>query len=255
MQLVVNRKFVMQSNPHIVIVEDHQDTREEIGECLSSEGFNVSLAASGEEMRQLISRESANLFLLDLNMPGEDGLSLARDIRRESEVGIIMVSGKTAEIDRVVGLEVGADDYITKPFSHRELLARVRNVLRRTSDYSYPCQSHDESSNGQFEFDGWRLDTSAYKLYDIGGKSTPLTTAEFRLLKSFVERPNQVLSRDYLLDSVHGQSWAGYDRSVDGLVSRLRRILSTSGAKGGYIVTVRNAGYLFSATVEKAHHA
>jgi DNA-binding response OmpR family regulator len=242
----------VQSEPHIVIVEDDRDTRIEIGDCLETEGYRTTLAGSANDMRSAINGNPANMFLLDLSLPGEDGLSLAREIRRESDVAIIMVSGKSDEIDRVVGLEVGADDYITKPFSQRELLARIRNVLRRTHNATWPVvPSASIGENTRYSFEGWQLDVGAYKLISPENIETSLTTAEFRLLRSFVEQPNHVLSRETLLDRVHGNSWVGYDRSIDGLVSRLRKIFARTNPTQSFIVTVRNGGYLFSPRVTK----
>ena len=235
---------------HIVVVEDDSDTREEIGECLKLDGFQISLVASAEAMRATVMNKPADLLLLDLSLPGEDGLTMTKSIRRESDVAIIMVTGRHEEIDSVLGLELGADDYITKPFSNRELLARVRNVLRRTRGNQYPDHTRDTTKPSQlFQFEGWLLDADRYKLFDTHGNEHPITTAEFRLLHSFVESPNRVHSREYLLDRIHGTSWAGYDRSIDGLVSRLRKIFSSVNEEQDYIVTVRGTGYVFTPVV------
>ncbi len=232
---------------HIVVVEDDPDTREEIGDCLRLDGFAVSLAASAEAMRKTVGERPADLLLIDLSLPGEDGLTMTKAIRRESDVAIIMVTGRNEEIDRVLGLELGADDYITKPFSTRELLARVRNVLRRTSGKQYPDHDRDtRAPSSLYQFEGWTLDADRYRLVGPDDAEHPITTAEFRLLHSFVESPNRVHSREYLLDRTHGTSWAGYDRSIDGLVSRLRKIFSSVEPEQNYIVTVRGTGYVFT---------
>ncbi len=232
---------------HIVVVEDDPDTREEIEDCLKLDGFVVSAVASAEAMRTTVHARPADLLLLDLSLPGEDGLTMTKAIRRESDVAIIMVTGRNEEIDRVLGLELGADDYITKPFSTRELLARVRNVLRRTKGRQYPDLNRDMSpASSLYEFEGWQLDVDRYKLTGPDQADHPITTAEFRLLQSFVEAPNRVHSREYLLDRTHGTSWAGYDRSIDGLVSRLRKIFSSVQPDQNFIVTVRGTGYVFT---------
>lgn len=232
---------------HIVVVEDDADTREEIGDCLRLDGFSVSLVTSAEAMRSTVKERAADMLLLDLSLPGEDGLTMTKAIRRESDVAIIMVTGRNEEIDRVLGLELGADDYITKPFSTRELLARVRNVLRRTKGQQYPDLDRDLTKHSSlYQFEGWTLDVDRYKLLGPDGDEHPVTTAEFRLLQSFVESPNRVHSREYLLDRTHGTSWAGYDRSIDGLVSRLRKIFSSVDPDQNYIVTVRGTGYVFT---------
>ena len=238
------------TSSHIVVVEDDKDTREEIGESLELDGYEISLAGDGATMRQIVQRKPADLLLLDVSLPGQNGMSLTKEIRRESDVAIIMVTGRNEEIDRVLGLELGADDYITKPFSDRELLARVRNVLRRTRGNQYPDRGREQRIRSQlFRFEGWCLDVDKYKLFGPDGAEHPVTTAEFRLLQSFVEAPNRVHSREYLLDHTHGTSWAGYDRSIDGLVSRLRKIFSSVDATQDYIVTVRGTGYVFTPVV------
>ena len=235
---------------HIVVVEDDLDTREEIGDCLKLDGFAVTLVASAEAMRNIVKDQPDNLMLLDLSLPGEDGLTMTKAIRRESDVAIIMVTGRNEEIDRVLGLELGADDYITKPFSTRELLARVRNVLRRTKGQQYPdLNRHETKASSLYQFEGWILDVDRYRLVGPDDSEHPITTAEFRLLQSFVESPNRVHSREYLLDRTHGTSWAGYDRSIDGLVSRLRKIFTNVEPEQNYIVTVRGTGYVFTPAV------
>lgn len=235
---------------HIVVVEDDPEAREEIGDCLGLDGYEISLVPDAATMRGVVASKPADLLLLDLSLPGEDGLSLTRQIRRESEVAIIMVTGRHEEIDRVLGLELGADDYITKPFSNRELLARVRNVLRRTRGSQYPDTGPARKPRAHlFRFEQWILDADKYKLFGPDGGEHPITTAEFRLLHSFVESPNRVHSREYLLDRTHGTTWAGYDRSIDGLVSRLRKIFAGVNPEQNFIVTVRGTGYVFTPAV------
>lgn len=235
----------------VLIVEDDRETREEIAETLSEEGYLVLPAGNAAEMWSQLEKHPVDLILLDLMLPDGNGLELARNIRQRSKVGIIIVSGKTAELDRVVGLEVGADDYITKPYSPRELIARVRSVLRRTEGVVYQNNSRpaDEAGAPIMEFDNWRMDTAAYALFDASGNEVKLTTAEFKVLLIFVEHPNRVFTRDQLIDRLHGQDWAGYDRSIDGLVSRLRKKVHPGPKEPEYIKTVRGVGYIFTPKV------
>jgi two-component system OmpR family response regulator len=234
--------------PTILIIEDDRDTLDEVRETLSNEGFIILTAENVEGFEELKERHVIDLFLIDLNLPDGDGLTLAREIRGVAEVGIIIVSGKTSEIDRVVGLEVGADDYISKPFSPRELLARVQSVLRRTRGNTFPRATVD-SGEKIAEFLDWKLDIGARHLSVKGGEGVELTTAEFDVLRAFVEAPHRVLSRDFLLDKLHGLDWVGYDRGVDGLVSRLRKKMKQPVEAVPLIKTVRGVGYMFTATV------
>ena len=236
--------------PTILILEDDKDALEEVAETLVDEGFLTISAKNIQAFEQLKRHHIIDLFLIDLNLPDGDGLTIVREIRAESEVGIIIVSGKTSEIDRVVGLEVGADDYISKPFSPRELLARVQSVLRRTRGNTFPKTTID-SGEAIVEFHDWKLDLGSRHMLAKDGMALELTTAEFDLLRAFVESPNRVLSRDFLLDQLHGLDWVGYDRGVDGLVSRLRRKIKSPVETGPLIKTVRGVGYMFTASVRK----
>jgi two-component system OmpR family response regulator len=236
--------------PTILILEDDRDTLEEVNEALTNEGFLTLTAVNIEAYEQSRRDHIIDLFLIDLNLPDGDGLALVRDIRGKSDVGIIIVSGKTSEIDRVVGLEMGADDYISKPFSPRELLARVQTVLRRTHGNTFPGATI-ASGEAIAEFLDWKLDLGSRHLITKEGTGLELTTAEFDLLKVFVEAPNRVLSRDFLLNQIHSLDWVGYDRGVDGLVSRLRRKLKSPVETGPLIKTVRGVGYMFTASVRK----
>jgi two-component system OmpR family response regulator len=236
--------------PTVLILEDDTDTLEEVTETLSDSGFNALSTDNVQSFRALTRVHIIDLFLIDLNLPDGNGLTLARELRSASEVGIIIVSGKTSEIDRVVGLEMGADDYITKPFSPRELLARVQSVLRRTRGSTFP-RTTISSGEAIAEFLDWKLDLGSRHLLAKDGRGVELTTAEFDLLKVFVESPNRVLSRDFLLDRLHGLDWTGYDRGVDGLVSRLRKKIKQPAETVPLIKTVRGAGYMFTASVRK----
>jgi len=235
----------------IIVLDDDPDILDEIAETLVDEGFDVLTVSTGAELWAAADKHPIDLFILDLMLKDESGLNIAQELRSKSEVGIVIVSGKSNETDRVLGLELGADDYVTKPFSPLELLARVRSVLRRTKGSSYPGLAHKPAGQGIVEFCGFKLDVGACHLTDPGEKPIPLSTAEFKLLRSFVDSPNQVLSRDYLLDSIRGREWAGYDRGVDGLVSRLRRKIKPPDGNPQLIKTIRGTGYMFTATVIK----
>lgn len=231
--------------PTILVLDDDPDILAEMSEALSDEGFDVLVAQTGAELWDHCEKQAIDLFILDLMLKGESGLNVAREIRRQSDAGIIIVTGKSAETDRVLGLELGADDYVTKPFSPMELLARVRSVLRRTKGSTFPGTAAAAQDSDIVEFSGWRLDLSARHLADPEGAEIPLTTAEFELLRVFTENPRKVLSRDRLLDAIHGREWAGYDRGVDGLVSRLRRKITLPPDDPTLIKTIRGAGYMF----------
>ncbi len=237
--------------PTILVLDDDPDILEEIDEALEDEGFSVITAKTGAELWAAADKQPIDLFILDLMLNGESGLSIAKELRSKSEVGIVIVTGKSGETDRVLGLELGADDYVTKPFSPLELLARVRSVLRRTKGSSYPGLIQEPAGQMIVEFYSWKLDIGACHLVNPDSEPVPLTTAEFELLRSFTDSPNQVLSREYLLDSIHGREWAGYDRGVDGLVSRLRRKIKPPAGSPPLIKTMRGTGYMFTARVNK----
>lgn len=236
--------------PTILILEDDRDTLEEVKETLSDGGFLTLSAEDVRAFEKLKRHHVIDLCLIDLNLPDGNGLTLVREIRGESDVGIIIVSGKTSEIDRIIGLEVGADDYITKPFSPRELLTRVQSVLRRTRGSTLPKTVID-SGQEIAEFLDWKLDTGSRHLLAKDGRGVELTTAEFELLRAFVNSPNRVLSRDFLLDEIHSLDWVGYDRGVDGLVSRLRKKMKPPVETVPLIKTVHARGYMFTASVRK----
>ena len=240
--------------PHVLIVDDEPRIRTLLGRYLAGEGFKVSDAGDGTRMRALLEHESIDLVLLDLMMPGEDGLALARSIRRCSEIPIIMLTGKSDLIDRVVGLETGADDYITKPFELREVLARIRTVMRRAGPRAAPAVSEPGPAAGEtvreiLLFEGWRLDLPRRELRRLDGKPVPLTAGEFDLLRAFADNPNRVLNRDQLIDLVKGRDWAAYDRGIDTQVMRLRKKIELDPGHPSLIKTVRGAGYVFAAAV------
>lgn len=237
----------MSALPHILIVDDHAEIRDLVGRALAKEGFRVSAAADGRAMRKVMADNRIDLVLLDLMLPGEDGLSLCRSLRVESNIPIIMLTAKGDEIDRVVGLEVGADDYVAKPFGSRELIARIRAVLRRSPERAETTTSQPK----HYRFDRWRLDTGARELLREDGVSIPLSAGEYDLLIVLVERPNRVLAREQLLDLAGRSSADVLDRSIDTQVSRLRKKLEVDAADPKIIKTVWGGGYMFTPTVSR----
>lgn len=233
----------------ILVVDDEDQIRSLLRNLLEREGFCVSEASSSAEALEILARETQSLVTLDINLAGEDGFALARDIRSRLDVPIIMISGKADEIDRIVGLELGADDYIVKPFNLREVLARIRAVLRRYEPRAAaPARA---SGRTQVGFAGWQIDVEGRELRDPTGHLVDLTTAEFNLLTIFLERPKRVLSRDQLLDLLKGAEWSPFDRSIDTLIARLRKKIETDAERPGLIKTVRGVGYVFSVDVTR----
>ena len=243
----------MSEKIHILIVDDEPQVRTMLRRYLSQEGFRVSEAADGTTMRTAFDKEKIDLVLLDLVLPGEDGLALARHIRQHSETPVIMLTGKGDLIDRVVGLEAGADDYIAKPFHLREVLARIRTVLRRMRP-SAATESRPAATNADacelLRFQGWRLDLQKRELLRPTGDAVPLTTGEFELLRVFARNPNRVLNRDQIMELMKGRAWEAYDRAIDTQVVRLRKKIEPDPAKPTLIRTVRGAGYVFATQVK-----
>lgn len=229
-------------NPMILVVEDDPKVRLMLRRCFEGDGYRVCEAGSGAEAERAISERRYDLVTLDLNLPDCDGLSLARTIRAKSNVPIVMVTGKGETIDRVVGLEIGADDYISKPFHVREVLARIRAVLRRTASTA----GVEPSRSQTVVFDGWVLDLTRRDLTDANGKAHALTTAEFDLLKTFTQNAGRVLTRDQIMDHLKGHDWVPLDRSIDNLVARLRKKVEKEPGDPKLIRTVRGAGYVFT---------
>jgi DNA-binding response OmpR family regulator len=231
---------------HILVVDDDPKVRTLLRRCLEGEGFVVSEAADGAALSACLDKERVSLITLDLNLGQENGLDLARDIRRARNIPIIMLTGKGDAVDRIVGLEVGADDYLAKPFELRELVARIRAVLRRATSAA------PAATNGKrFAFEEWVLDVSRRTLRRDDGTERELTTSEFNLLEAFVQRPHRVLSRDDIMDLVRGQDWSPLDRSIDNLIARLRKKIESNPDRPTLIKTVRGAGYMFTANVER----
>lgn len=237
--------------PHILCVEDEDEIRVLLSRYLGQHGLRVSLAASGSDMRRIIAEGGVNLVLLDLGLPGDDGLTLMRYLREHWNGAVIIVSGRGDAVDRVVGLELGADDYVTKPFDLRELLARVRSVLRRL-EAGRTALPAAEQPRRVAVFAGFRFDLAARTLHDRDGGSVELTSGEFDLLRAFVQQPNQVLSRDALMSSIHGREAGPYDRAIDMQIGRLRRKIEADPERPALIKSVRGAGYLFVPAVEHA---
>jgi two-component system, OmpR family, response regulator len=237
---------VMNATQHILIVDDDMELRTLVSDVLVNNGFRVSAAEHGSAMTQVLATARVDLIILDILMPGEDGLSLCRRLRANGTIPIIMLTARASEFDRVLGLEMGADDYLPKPFSTRELLARVRAVLRRSA---MPQPGSASGAGRVFEFSGWRLDVTRRELRSPAKALVVLRAAEYELLLALVERPQNVLSRDQLLDLARGRSADASDRSIDLLVSRLRHRIETDPKEPELIKTVRSGGYVFAAPV------
>jgi two-component system OmpR family response regulator len=230
----------------LLLVDDERSLREPLAEYLARQGFVVDQAASAAEARTRLRDEPPDLVLLDIMMPGEDGLSLCRHLAESQAIPTILLTARTEATDRIVGLEIGADDYVTKPFEPRELVARIRSVLRRASKGAQtPAEEED------FLFDGWRLDPLKRKLTDPEGAVVAISSVEFRLLLAFVEHPRQVLDRDRLLDMVQGREAHLFDRAVDNQVSRLRRKIEVDSRNPTLIQTVWGGGYMLAADVRR----
>ena len=233
----------MANGSKILVVDDDPDLRWMVEKYLSKHDYEVTLAEDGEKMREALEKDSFDLAILDINLPGEDGLSLARYLRGKYQIGIIMLSAAAEVFDRIVGLEMGADDYVTKPFEPRELLARVKSVLRRVQAVA----ATPEAADTRVRFGEFTLDLEAHQLLDKDGEPVSLTSMEFDLLKAFSENPNKVLDRDRLLSLSHNRDWDPFDRSIDIRITRLRRKIEVEPSRPQIIKTVRGAGYIYVA--------
>ena len=234
---------------HLLIVDDDREIRDLASRFLQKHGYRITTAKDGREMRAALQDWRIDLVVLDLMLPGDDGLKLCRDLRAQSNVPVIMLTAMGEETDRIVGLEMGADDYMAKPFNPRELLARIKAVLRRSSQDPFGAAG---SIGGVYLFVGWALDTGRRLLKSPIGDVVELSTGEFDLLLSFVEHPQRVLNRDQLLDFTHGRAADPFERSVDVQVSRLRHKIESDPREPDLIKTVRSGGYIFTASVELA---
>jgi DNA-binding response OmpR family regulator len=233
----------------LLVVDDDESVRTMLLEYLDSHGYAVRAVADGAAMRAALEEDLPDLVLLDLRLPGEDGLTLARYLREHFDVGIVMVTGSADVVDRVVGLELGADDYIAKPFDPRELLARLKSLLRRVEGRGAPGRGKAaggaRAAANTVRVGQCTLDLSAHRLLDAQGEEVALTSMEFDLLRVFSEHPNQVLSRDQLLTHTRNREWEPFDRSIDIRIARLRKKIEPDPEKPRYIKTIRGAGYLF----------
>jgi two-component system, OmpR family, response regulator len=237
----------METLPHILIVDDDREIRDLLAKFLERQRLRVTTARDGKEARRAFVNGHYQLVVLDLMLPGEGGLDLARWFRSETNVPIIMLTAMAEETDRIIGLELGADDYVTKPFNPRELLARIRAVLRRTGDTEDRASDHAKI----YKFSGWVLETARRRLLDPSGVEVSITGGEYDLLVALLDRPNRVLTRDMLLDLLRGRQAGPFDRAIDVAVSRLRRKLEDDGRNAQLIKTVRGGGYVLSTPVER----
>ena len=236
----------MDTPTHILVVDDDRDIRTLLAEYLDGTGLRTFTASNGIEMRKVLDSSRIDLVVLDLTLPGEDGLTLCRNLRAQSSLPVIMLTARGEPLDRILGLEMGADDYLAKPFEPRELFARIRSVLRRTN--ALPPNMVSAEARAML-FEDWRLDLLARHLVTADGTVVALSGAEFRLLKVFLEHPNRVLNRDQLLELTHGREADPFDRSVDIQISRLRQKLGDDARTPRILKTVRNEGYVLSAVV------
>ncbi len=241
----------MNTSPHILIVDDDREIRDLLGRVLVKHGLRVSTADGGREMKKALADWNIDLIVLDLMMPGEDGLTLCRDLRSQSDIPVIMLTAMGEETDRIIGLEMGADDYLAKPFNPRELLARIKAVLRRSADRPSGGGGDENPFHAVYAFSDWRLDAARRELFSPSGALVPLSGGEFELLQAFVTHPGRVLSRDQLLDLARGREAQPFDRSIDVQVSRLRRKLEDDPKAPSLIKTVRSGGYMFASEVTR----
>ncbi|MFK0331918.1 response regulator [Rhizobium sp. NPDC090275] len=237
----------MQKASHIAVVDDHGDIRDLVGEYLQQQGYRISVADSGASLRRIMERSAVDLVVLDVMMPGEDGLSVCRQLRTSTQIPIIFLTAMAEEMDKIIGLELGADDYLVKPFNPRELLARIRAVLRRAN--SLPVQDREALKSKVVRLGHLRLNMGRQELFRDDGVGISLSTAEFRLLKVFLERPGLVLSREQLLDLTAGRTADIFDRSIDNQVSRLRKKIEPDPKNPSIIKTHWGGGYSLSGEV------
>jgi len=235
----------VEDKQRVLVVDDDAEIREMLAEYLGSHRFEVLTADSGTSMRALLAKSVPDLVLLDVNLPGEDGLTLARYIRERFDLPIIMITAAGEVVDRVVGLEVGADDYLSKPFDPRELRARIKSVLRRYQHPAPATRSADESARRRVAFGRCTLDLDTHQLLDANSKEIPLTSMEFDLLKVFAERPNRALTRDQILNITRNRDCDPFDRSIDIRIARLRKKIEADPDKPATLKTVRGSGYMF----------
>lgn len=229
---------------HIVIVEDDVVTRRRLAAQLRQQMYRVSEAPDADAMEQILARDPADVLLVDINLDGKDGLTITREQRARSQVGIILLTSRTDQIDRIVGLELGADDYVTKPFDKRELFARIKNLASRVAQCRQAAAEH--ASAPTIRFGRWTLDRARRRLLDDSGAVRALTRAEYELLAAFADNPGVILSRDRLLDMIQNQKWAPDNRTIDVLVGRLRKKIEPDPAHPEWIITIHGEGYMLA---------
>jgi len=235
------------STVHIAVLDDEVEITRLLANYLQGHGYRVSQTHNGGALVRLMADDPPQLVLLDLGLPGEDGLAIARELRQRFRAGLVILTGRGDAVDKVVGLEVGADDYVTKPFDLRELLARIKAVLRRT--LAAPAEPASTAASPRYRFAGWDLDTGSRRLVDAEGREVPLTAGEFDLLAVFATHPGRVLSRDFLLEQTRGREAAPFDRTIDVQIGRLRKKVEVDVDDPRIIKSVRGAGYILVAPV------
>jgi len=238
--------------PRLLVVEDEDRIGRMLTQYFEAEGFAVEALRTGGQLRSRLDHLACDLVLLDLGLPDADGLVLAREIRAKSEVGVIIITGRGDDVDRIVGLEIGADDYIVKPFNLREVLARVKSVLRRLQPAGFSGTLQRTARSRLFQFEHWSLDLDLRRLTRPNGEEAALSTGDFEILSIFVVNAGRVLTREFLMEQTRGRVWESYDRTIDAQVSRLRRKLETDPAEPQMLKSVRCVGYVFAARVAEA---
>ena len=249
METASHKPNLQRRTTHVLIVDDDRQIRSILARYLHDQGLRTTQAAHGEAMFEALDKGVFDVILLDIMMPGEDGLSLCRQVRARDDTPVILLTAVNTDTDRIIGLETGADDYVTKPFNPRELLARIRSVLRRSN--ALPASFRRPESSTLYLFGGWSVDIRKRTLTSPDGALVSLTSGEFDLLHVFVEHPNEVLTRDQLLNLARGRSSVAFDRAIDVQVSRLRRKIEPDSQQPSIIKTVRSEGYIMTAIIEK----
>lgn len=242
----------MTETPKILIVDDDVRICRTLRSYLKREGYLVEITADGDEMWSAIDTFDPDLVLLDVILPGADGITLARELRKTSDIGIIMLTGKNDPVDQIIGLEMGADDYVTKPFDERQLLARIRSLLRRKSGLGSRHEAKAEKGKHKAYFAGWEMNLLSHELISPDGGEQPLTSHEFRLLEVFVLNAGSVLSRDQIMQHMYERDWSHNDRSIDVLVGKLRKKIEEDPSQPKLVLTIRSFGYKFAARVTRA---
>ncbi len=241
----------MADSAHILVVEDDAFVQKALRLYLEGEGYRISTCDNGADMHALMVKDPADLAIMDLKLPKDDGFELTRQLRDKYAVGIIILTSKDDAIDRVVGLEIGADDYVTKPWDERELLARIRSVMRRVTERRSSSVDTTVGKQRSVTFSGWILNLDSRELKNPDGSKVELTSGEVSLLNEFIDKAGRVLSRDHLLDAIYNRDWEPFDRSIDVLVTRLRRKVEQDSRHPEIIKTVRGTGYMFAAAVKR----